>query len=144
MNQALVIKFAHSDLSVACVGTVHLTPTIFFNGTTKKAIKFKHSFEVLPLRSESSNYDFILGVDLIPTFFPEGLPVCFMPEAAQARSLPVMVSTVTFNPCPASESVECRRGDDNDSMDSFPLTSDISEQLKSLEASISDVGAGYS
>jgi len=146
VNQALVIKFAHSDLSVACVGTVRLTSTIFFNGTTMKAIKFKHSFEVLPLRSESSNYDFILGVDLIPGFFPDGLPVCFMPEAAQARSLPVMVSAVTFNPRPgmrsASESIECRRDDDNDSMDSFPLTSDISEQLKSLEASVSDVGAG--
>ena len=72
-------------------------------------------------------------MDLIPQFFPDGLPVCFMPEAAQARSLPVMVSAVTFR---SSESI------DNDSMDSFPLTSDISRQLKSLETSISDVGAG--
>jgi hypothetical protein len=146
-NKLVMIKFAHSDMSMACVGTVSLTPTIFFHGTTKKAVKFKHSFQVLPLRSKSNNYDFIIGVDLLPRFFPDGLPVCFMPEAALSQSNTshtVLLSTVTLD----CDSI--RQGSqhaDNDSIDSFPIRlpqsqTDVSEQLEILQQSISDVGAG--
>lgn len=77
------VKLAHAGATVERVGrTEPLDVQALFLGppaTTPPALSFSHSFEVMPL--DTSQYAFLVGMDLIQILFPNSIPSEFYPPA---------------------------------------------------------------
>ena len=66
------------------VGTTPLTAvTLFFHSTDHPMVSqnLNYPFEVLPVRTSTADYDFIIGCDLIRLLFPHTIPSCFLPPS---------------------------------------------------------------
>lgn len=90
------ITLASSKQSIERKGCTSELPFIAMIGTSdlndsKTIIKsVKHNFELMNL--ETSQYDFIIGTDLLPTLFPSGIPLQFYSSNANVTANTVLTS----------------------------------------------------
>ncbi|HVX00490.1 MAG TPA: reverse transcriptase family protein, partial [Candidatus Babeliaceae bacterium] len=52
--------------------------TVLFPGSRRQALTISHSFELLPIYGNNRDYHFIIGRDLIPTIFPDSIPLAYI------------------------------------------------------------------
>jgi hypothetical protein len=93
------VQLAHAGVTVERVGTTAPMSVIavFPAPQLKMPVKeFSHAFEIMPLAA--SEYQFIIGMDLVRVLFPTGIPPAFFPGGAQqARPGPLPVSLAVIN-----------------------------------------------
>ena len=92
------IGLAHANLSAARIGRIRLDEfTALFPFSDRKTITLSHTFEVLPLTGANKDYHFVVGSDLIPSFFPEGIPLCYVPPSSNSNGKPsIIIRAVTL------------------------------------------------
>ena len=84
------ITLAHASHVTQRIGTISASISVLFPGTDIKCVHLTHIFDVLPLRDNKSgrDYHFIVGTDLIPLLFPDGIPLLFVPPPYSNSSAP--------------------------------------------------------
>ena len=83
------INMAHTGLSAPRIGRTHIDRLVaLFPFSTRKTIDFSHMFEVLPINDKLNDYHFVIGTDLIPALFPDGIPLCYVPRSGDTTSTP--------------------------------------------------------
>jgi len=128
------VNLAHAGIAADRIGK---TPPInidvlFPNYKLKLQGKsITHSFEILPLRTD--DYQFIIGMDLIPILFPNGIPLEFLPYSS-CQPAP---STSCSVPSVSAAIVSADAG--------IVLTSEsnVIDGLAELRTQINETGAGY-
>jgi hypothetical protein len=127
------INLAHAGIAAERIGkTEPVTMDVLFpNYKLKlKSKAITHSFEVLPLRN--NDYQIIIGMDLIPLLFPNGVPLEFLPPT---RHSPPSHSA----PSVASATIAAAYADDGVIITS---ESNVVDGLAELRTHINDSGAG--
>jgi hypothetical protein len=82
-----------NDTSAERVGTVHLDDiTVLFPSTERNVCTLNHRFEVMKLKDQHKDYHFVIGADLLPLLFPDGIPLCYIPPASNTNGKPMVVS----------------------------------------------------
>ena len=84
------IRMAHANLLAKRIGQVKLNVLALFPGTNRTTINIVHPFEVLPLKEKSKDYHFVIGTDLIPILFPNGIPLAYIPASCYSNGKPSM------------------------------------------------------
>lgn len=67
-----IVKLAHTGLTVPRVGCTLIEATVLYPHSDRNTHVLRHECEVMPVRKDGADYDFIIGRDLIPYIFPEG------------------------------------------------------------------------
>lgn len=95
------IGLGHSAMFANRVGSVRLNEvTALFPSSDRDVILFSHTFELMPIASQSKDYHFILGSELIRAFFPgpNGIPLCYVPPSTNNNGQPsIIVRTAQLN-----------------------------------------------
>jgi hypothetical protein len=87
------IGLANANSSVERIGTVYLdNVTVLFPSTDRNVCTLKHKFEVMKLRDPHKDYHFVIGADLLPSLFPDGIPLCYIPPATNTNGKPIIAS----------------------------------------------------
>ncbi len=78
-----VLQMADSELRVPRLGRVTIPFTAFFPSSDLPPCHLSHSFEIMSLSSPESrtDYQFLIGADLLPTFFGGSVPIQFLSTA---------------------------------------------------------------
>lgn len=71
-EQGSLVALAHSHHVIPRKGMVLLSLIALFPHTARETIKIEHQFEIMSVKKEESDYDFIIGRDLVHTLFPQG------------------------------------------------------------------------
>ena len=74
------IRLAHADIFTDRSGSVELDATALFPCSDREAISFRCRFETMPIHGVGNEHHFIIGRDLIPVLFPEGIPLAYLPQ----------------------------------------------------------------
>jgi hypothetical protein len=90
------LSMAHANMTTKRIGQVQLDFTVLFPHTDRKTMQLKHKYEVLPLFTPNKDYHFVIGRDLIPSIFPAGIPLAYLPESNSVNGQP-SVRTVHIN-----------------------------------------------
>jgi hypothetical protein len=109
-----------------------------FPFTSRKAMKVKHHFFVLPVRSPSKRYDVIVGTDLVYHLFPTGIPEEFAPRPFKKSSHPVQLSAPAITEAPSVMPVKVRE----EPVSLMPIDNTNTADLLELGKHIHDTGAG--
>ena len=73
------IALAHESARVKRIGLADIKLSAIFPCVDRTAIDFHHTFELLSLHNDSTkDYHFIVGCDLIPLLFPNGVPLEYL------------------------------------------------------------------
>lgn len=88
------VRMAHFDLFTDRFGSAELDATALFPSSDREAVSFRCSFELLPIHGAGVDYHFIIGRDLIRVFFPEGLPMAYLPQQTSSSVTVVASSTL--------------------------------------------------
>jgi transposase InsO family protein len=90
------IGLAQANLSTARIGRIRLDEfSAIFPLADRKLITVTHTFEVLPIKDQNKDYHFVVGSDLIPLFFPEGIPLCYVPPSSNTNGKPSILIRTT-------------------------------------------------
>jgi hypothetical protein len=89
------INLAHAGHKAQRIGTtsVSFTAHLTTDADNPRSVSMTHLFEILPIHGGDKDYHFIIGTDLIPIFFPSGIPLVFVPPAAKCSFTPTVVQT---------------------------------------------------
>lgn len=86
------ISLGHANLSAARIGRVRLYEFVaLFPFSNREIITLSHTFEVMPIIGPHKDYHFVIGSELIPSLFPEGIPLCYVPVASTENGTPSIV-----------------------------------------------------
>jgi DNA-directed RNA polymerase subunit RPC12/RpoP len=108
------IRLAQSGVSVPSIGQVDLSSEFLFPSSERQALRVQHSFEIMALKEEHNDYHFIIGTDLLPRIFPEGLPISYMTPAVPIPKVQACLVNIQSSP-PFSI------GDDTSAADEKPV-----------------------
>ena len=91
------IRLAHADVLIDRCGSAPLDATALFSSPAREAISFRCVFELMPVRTADNEHHFIIGRDLIPVLFPQGLPLAYLPRQTSS-SVAVAASSTLVEP----------------------------------------------
>ena len=81
-----MIHGAIASFTAPRYGSAEVSLEFLFPGSSKAPIKLENTLlEVFPIRTPHADYDFIIGRDLLPTLFPEGLPTAYYGHESYAN-----------------------------------------------------------
>jgi hypothetical protein len=92
------IRLAHADVLTDRSGSVELDATALFSSPEREAISFRCKFELMPIHRADNEYHFIIGRDLIPLLFPQGLPLAYLPRQTSTSTVTVAASSTLVEP----------------------------------------------
>jgi len=134
------VELADVRLKSECSGYVSLELEALFPSSDKKPIKLKHDFFVLPIRSPTKDYDFIVGTDLVYRLFPGGIPEEFT-IAPFRHSRPVQLSVIDMDGQSLISGANLKS--DNEPTSVIPIDNNTNSiDVEELEQDIRDMGAG--
>jgi len=79
------IRMAHSEMTTPRVGSAELRLQTLFPASNRDAIPIHHSFELLSIYGTMKDYHFVIGVDLIPFVFPQGIPLAYLSSSCYSN-----------------------------------------------------------
>lgn len=93
------VGLAHSKISVPRIGFTEAPVTLLFPCTDRTAIHVTRRFELLPIHNTNNNrdYHFVIGVDLIPILFPNGLPLAYIDSDAPSSTPAIQLTQLQVN-----------------------------------------------
>lgn len=67
-----VVKLAHTGITVPRIGCARMDATVLYPHSDRNVLTITHEWEIMAVREDGKDYDFIIGRDLLPYVFPEG------------------------------------------------------------------------
>jgi len=90
------ISLAHAGVTTDRSGSVELDTVALFPCSDRRTVSLRHPFELLPIHGAGKDYHFIIGRDLIPIFFPAGIPLAYLPTSKPSGTTVTAVATTAL------------------------------------------------